>query len=183
MSTRTLALLLLFCACRAPAPQRSEVSRICAEDQADRSPPPGQAIDWTVVGPRDAARLARVKELYRSGALVTGKDFHDAALVLQHGPEPEDYLLAHELCVVAISKGELDALWLCAASEDRFLMNLDRPQRFATQYRSGGPDEPMSLYEVGDGVTDGLREAFRCPSLERARENEAKLRARFSQGH
>src|SRR5262245_64570672 len=100
---RRIALLLLLSACHTPAPELSEVSRLCAEDQADRQPPAGQAIDWKTVGPRDAARLARVKELTLAGALVTGKDFHDAALVLQHGTEPEDYLLAHELCLVAVA--------------------------------------------------------------------------------
>jgi hypothetical protein len=177
---RLAALLLLLSACRAArAPELSEVSRLCAEDQADREPPAGQAIDWEAVGPRDAARLARVKELYRAGALATGQDFHDAALVLQHGTEPEDYLLAHELCVIAVAKGETDALWLCAASEDRFLMNVGRPQRFATQYRSSGTGQPMALYEVGDGVTDELRAAFRCPTLQRARDREAEINARF----
>ena len=43
-------------------------------------------------------------------------------MILQHGGEPEDYLLAHELCVVAIGRGEERAKWLAAASEDRFIM-------------------------------------------------------------
>ena len=42
-------------------------------------------------------------------------------MILQHGGGPEDYLLAHELCVVAIGRGE-ERKWLAAASEDRFLM-------------------------------------------------------------
>jgi hypothetical protein len=67
-----------------------EVARLCAEDQADREPSEEKPIDWKLVGPRDAARLARIKELYQAGSLKTGPDFHRAALVLQHGAEPED---------------------------------------------------------------------------------------------
>src|SRR5688572_29825013 len=121
-----------------------ELARLFREDQADRTPPEGKAIDWAVVGPRDKARLARVKELYAQNRLQTGADYYHAAMLLQHGDAPEDYLLAHEFCVVAISRGKNDSgtRWLAAASEDRFLMNIGRPQRFATQYRSVGADSP-----------------------------------------
>ena len=170
-------LLLLGCASAKPA-DNAEVMRLCAEDQADRAPGAGE-LDWKAVGARDAARLARVKEIYRAGELRSGPDFRQAALVLQHGNQPEDFLLAHELCVVAIAKGELDALWLCAASEDRFLMNLQRPQRFATQYRSDKPGEPMHLYEVGEDVTDDLRAAFHAPTLAKAREREELINSLY----
>ena len=108
--------VLLLAACRGPssaarpAADNPEVTRLCAEDQADRTPGNGQPIDWKLVGPRDAERLARVKELYRAGVLRSGLDFHHAALLLQHGTEPDDYVLAHELCIVAIAKGDSDAL-------------------------------------------------------------------------
>ncbi|MBD1852087.1 hypothetical protein [Leptolyngbya sp. FACHB-711] len=39
----------------------SELLRMFNEDQSDRQPPAGQAIDWFIVGSRDAVRLARVK--------------------------------------------------------------------------------------------------------------------------
>jgi hypothetical protein len=98
-------------------------------------------------------------------------------MILQHGSTPEDYLLAHEFCVVAIIKGKNDqaARWLAAASEDRFLMSLDRPQRFATQYRSinGGP---VHLYELDPSVTDELRRLMDTQALEgdEAQETEPK---------
>ena len=107
-----------------------ELARLYEEDQSDRKA--GLQIDWEVVGPRDKMREARVKELYTRGQLRTGKDYHRAAMVLQHAQTPEDYLLAHEPCVIAIFKG-VDARWLAAASEDRFLRSIGRPQRFGTQ--------------------------------------------------
>jgi hypothetical protein len=160
----------------APAAERDneELARLYAEDQADRKPAGGKSIDWKVVLPRDRKREARVKELYEKGKLRTGNDYYHVAMVLQHAARPEDYLLAHELCIVAIAKGEKKhALWLAAASEDRFLMHLDRPQRFGTQYRGGPKNEPIRLYKVGDGVTDGLRKEFHAPTLAEAKAREA----------
>jgi hypothetical protein len=160
----------------APAVQadHAELARLCEEDQADRKP--GKApVDGKAIVQRDAEREKRVKEIYAAGELKTGKDYHRAALVLQHAHEPEDYLLAHEMCIVALAKGDESAAWLCAATEDRFLMSIDRPQRFATQYKADHPGEPMHLYEVDEGVTDALRAELKVPTLERAKEREASM--------
>jgi hypothetical protein len=154
-----------------PASDRQDLVRMFDEDQADRE---GATIDWTFVLPRDHARLAKVKELFTTGGLRTGGDYYRAAMILQHGTVPEDFLLAHEFCVAAMALGKADRTtrWLAAASEDRFLMNLDRPQRFGTQYRFEG-SEPMRLYRVGEGVTDELRRIMATPTLAEAKAQEA----------
>jgi hypothetical protein len=157
-----------------PAPSDSEeLRRLHDEDQADRA---AEAIDWSVVGPRDHARLKRVKELFETDSLHTANDYYSAAMILQHGEVPEDFLLAHEFCVVAIHKGKNDreSAWLAASAEDRFLMNIGRPQRFGTQFRSEGAG-PLRLYTVGDGVTDELRRLMGVHSLAEARAHEAEL--------
>ena len=164
-----------------PVTQKSkdseELSRLYREDQADRSPANAKDIDWAIVGPRDRARLARVKELYTQNRLQTGGDYYRAALILQHGDIAEDFLLAHEFCVVAISRGKNDkeTRWLAAASEDRFLMNIGRPQRFATQYRAEPSTAPFRLYKVDPGVTDELRRALDVPSLAEAKAREGEI--------
>lgn len=144
-----------------PSKSDEELRRLCAEDQADRTPPQGKAIDWAVVAPRDRARLGRVRELYTQDRLRTADDYDCAATVLLHGDAPEDFLLAHELWVVAIARGknDPDTLAAAAAAEDRFLTKISRPQRFGTQVHSvdGGPVE---LYPVDAGVSDGLRRAM-----------------------
>ena len=152
-----------------------ELARLMAEDQADRTPDDAKSIDWKIVGPRDAARLKRVKELYVQNQLKTGGDYYHAAMILQHGDAADDFLLAHELCVAAISKGDTRGRWLAAASEDRFLMNINRPQRFATQFRCDGPNCEFQLYKVDEGVTDELRRALGVPSLAEAKAREAKM--------
>ena len=136
--------LVLLCAAAGMATQRSEVAptdnaelaRLFKEDQDDRKPAITD-MDWKVVKPRDDARLARVKELYAAGRLQTGADWLRAAFILQHGNEPDDFLLAHEMCIAAIAKGEDRARGLAAASEDRFLRRIGRPQRFGSQWEPG----------------------------------------------
>src|SRR5262249_52744931 len=152
-----------------------ELARLYEEDQGDRQPPGGKPIDWSVVGPRDRRREARVKELYEAGSLRTGKDFYRAAMVLQHASRPEAYLLAHAFCLAALAKGNQAARWLAAATEDRDLMSIGRPQRFGTQYRSAGPDQPVRLYRVDPGVNDALRRELGVPTLAEARRREAMM--------
>ena len=150
-----------------------ELARMYAEDQSDRRD--AEKIGWEKISERDTARLTRTKAIYRGDGLTTGGDYFHAAMILQHSHQPEDYLLAHELCVVAIGRGAERAKWLAAATEDRFLMTIDRPQRFGTQYRPDPPGSngPIRLYKVDDGVTDGLRREFKAPSLADARAKEA----------
>ena len=154
-----------------------ELVRLHNEDQADRSPADAREIDWSIVGPRDKARLARVKALYTQNRLRTGADYYHAAMILQHSDIADDFLLAHEFCVVALTKGknDKDTRWLAAASEDRFLMNIERPQRFATQYRAIPITAPIRLYKVDGGVTDELRRALDVPSLAKAKAMEVEI--------
>lgn len=111
----------------------AELKSIYEADQKDREGSFG-ALDWTVVGPRDAARRKRVRELIDLGSLQTGKDYERAAMVFQHGDTPDDILFAHVLAVTALGKGGLSARWLAAASLDRYLHRLGQPQVFGTQF-------------------------------------------------
>jgi len=158
----------------APAKDNPELARLMDEDQADRIPG-AKSIDWKIVGPRDVARIKRVKELYTQNQLKTGGDYYHAAMILQHSDIADDYLLAHELCVAAISKGDKRGKWLAAASEDRFLMTIARPQRFATQFRCDGPNCEFHLYKMDEGVTDELRRVLDVPSLAEAKAREARM--------
>ena len=140
----------------------AELARLFAEDQSDRAEP----IDWQAVKPRDAARLGRVKQLYHGQKLATGMDYYHGAMLLQHSGSADDHLLAHEFCVVAISLGVEQAKWLAAASEDRFLQNIGRLQRFGTQYRVN--NGVWSLGEIDPEVEDSLRSALNVPLLVQA---------------
>lgn len=153
-----------------------ELRQLYEEDQADRSPAEATAINWAVVAPRDRARRSRVEALFAANGLITATDYYHAAMILQHGDAPEDFLLAHELSVVAIIKGnnQQDTRWLAAAAEDRFLTRIGRPQRFATQFgfEGGGP---WILSPVDPTVTDDLRRVMGAHSLEEANAHVAVL--------
>jgi hypothetical protein len=154
-----------------------ELARLFSEDQADRQTKDAKPVDWRAVGRRDEARLARVMELYRTSQLRTGSDYFHAAIILQHGRKPEDYLLCHELCVAAVfdigANEKSDwvplAKWLAAASEDRFLLSVHRPQRFGTQFGKGGRRARMQ-----EGVSDELRKMWNVPTLAQAGDAAAK---------
>jgi hypothetical protein len=149
---------------QAPGADNQELLVLLEADQADRQLAMGE-IDWQAVSQRDEARLARVKELYQGNALRTGTDWWRAALILQHSQVSEDHLLAHEMCMAALVRGERSAASLAAATEDRFLRGIGRRQRFGTQYEAADPKDPMLLAPVQEGVTDALRAVLDVPPL------------------
>ncbi|AXA92803.1 hypothetical protein [Massilia sp. YMA4] len=162
-----------------PVPSNAELAQLFTDDQADRQVPSDVAIDWETVSVRDDRREARVKELLAADALHTGADFYHAAMILQHADTPDDYLLAHDLCVIAIGKGEERAKWLAAASLDRFLINVGRRQRYGTQFETRRSHLPARLAEVDPSVPDSLRREMGVPSLAEAKEKEAIIARAF----
>lgn len=134
-----LILLVLAAPTTAPttAPaDNAELAELCQQDQAAR-----QSDDFLKDAERIAAfdrmRRLRVMRLLDDGAAKTARDHFNAALVLQHGDDPLDYKLSNELCKKAV---ELDgsmkeAKWLAAASWDRYLMSLGKPQWYGTQFK------------------------------------------------
>jgi hypothetical protein len=158
-----------------------ELTKLYAEDQRDREFHAAQSTDWEAIGIRDEQREQRVKQLLAAGPLGSGTDYYHAAMVLQHATSPDDYLLAHDLCVIAISKGESNAKWLAAASMDRFLNRIGRPQRFGTQYQSTRSSSPPMLVAVAPNVPDVLRQELDVPTLEDAKKKEAQMINSFNE--
>src|SRR5262249_32263187 len=107
---------------KAPEGDSAEMKQIYSADQADReiniaAMTPDQRLDWTrKAGPRDSQRRKQVIDLLSRGALHTGSDFEEAALVFQHGATSDDFLLAHTLATVAIAKGSSQSRWTAAAT-------------------------------------------------------------------
>jgi hypothetical protein len=108
----------------------AEMKAIYDEDQKDRLP---DQIDWKVVTPHDAKRREATKKLLVVGALHTGKDYEEAAFVFQHGDGASDYLLAHTLAMVSVSKGNTEAIWIASATLDRYLQEIGQKQIYGTQ--------------------------------------------------
>ena len=152
-----------------------ELVEMYEADQGDRS----GAIDWSVVAPRDEQRRKRVKEIIAAGEVETAHDYFHAAMVLQHGTEPEDYKMAHEL---ALKASELDpehttARWLAAAAMDRYLQNIGKPQIYGTQFRK--VDGKWTLEPIDEtAVTDEERAEWGVPPLAAAKERAKAMNAR-----
>jgi hypothetical protein len=84
--------------------------------------------------PMNALRRKRVHQRLDEGALRTARDFSDAAIIFQHGQEPEDYLLAHVLAMIAVAKGDKNGREIAAITLDRYLQSIGQAQIFGTQY-------------------------------------------------
>jgi hypothetical protein len=102
-----------------------------------------------------------------AGELHTGLDYRNASLVMQHGTQPDDYLLAHALAVIGASKGDKTALWLSAATLDRYLKSIKQPQVYGTQYSRPSVQVPFTQEPYNRTLlTDGLRQATEVLTIE-----------------
>lgn len=151
-----------------PVANNPELERIYQEDQAERAKGKKPGPD---AAERDRERLKQVAALLDAGAARTADDFFHAAQVYNHGVTAEEILRAHVLATLAASKGNKQALFLSAASLDRFLRAIGRPQVFGTQYNSQGNMATMEPFDRS--MSDALRTAFGVPSL---KEQEARLK-------
>ncbi|RYG10316.1 MAG: hypothetical protein EOO07_22380 [Chitinophagaceae bacterium] len=158
----------------------TELEKLYSEDQADRNVV-GMNTDWEAISIRDEQRENRVKELLSIGSLGGGSEYYHAAMILQHATTPDDYLLAHDLCLIAVSKGEQKAKWLAAASMDRFLISIGRQQRFGTQFLSNKSFRPPHLVQVDANVSDVLRKELDVPTLANAKKQEAEMEREFNE--
>jgi hypothetical protein len=139
----------------------AEMKAIYDEDQRVRTE---KEIDWSAVNKSDAERRAQTRKLLTDGALHTGKDYEEAAFVFQHGDTPQDYLLAHTLAMVAVSKGDSTAIWIAAATLDRYLQKINQKQIYGTQYSSGPQNHWTQDPYDRDLISDTLRAQLAVPS-------------------
>ncbi|MBB5342643.1 hypothetical protein [Tunturibacter empetritectus] len=139
----------------------AEMKAIFEEDQRVRH---NAKTDWKVVNKTDAERREETRKLLTAGALHNGKDYEEAAFVFQHGSQPEDYLLAHTLAMVAVSKGDATAIWIAAATLDRYLEKVGQKQVFGTQYSSNAQHVWTQEPYNHNLISDALRLQLGVPS-------------------
>jgi len=159
-------------ASNAASPSNLEMKQIYDADQADRI----GKVDAEKIGPRDAARYARTRQLLAEGRLHTGADFVEAAYIFQHSNNPDDVLIAHTLAVIAVRKGGKGASYIAAASLDRYLQKIGQKQIYGTQTSStGGPwtQEPYNR----SLISDALRKELDVPGQATQDRNLEKMKA------
>lgn len=82
----------------------------------------------------DEKRLRELGLYLRSHALKKSRDLYAAAMLLQHGSKSSDYKKAHAYASASARLGYKPALWLTAATLDRYLKSLGRKQKYGTQF-------------------------------------------------
>jgi len=180
--TRVVLILVLTGLLRSSAvnskQQGSEVHQLFLADQGDRESFKGvigSHMELQKIKQRDRQRQARARQLLVSGALKTGEDYRDAAFIFQHGDQPDDYLLAHTLAIASVAKGDQDGRWIAAATLDRYLQAVKRPQIFGTQYSKRGT-KAYTLEPFNPNlVTDDLRQVLCVPTRDQQQKDLNKL--------
>ena len=110
------------------------LSQLVAEDQDARRT--GVTQDgWTAIAKADAERRDEVIAMLKVGSIRKPIDYENAALIMQHGVQPNDYRLAHALATIAatLDPDSRQARWLQTATWDRLLHSLGKPQWYGTQ--------------------------------------------------
>ncbi len=130
----------------------------------------------------DEERLAATRKLLDRGELHSGKDYEEAAVVFQHSRQPDDYLVAHTLAVIAIAKGDKDAIWIASASLDRYLSSVGKSQIYGTQFHTpiGGPatQEPYNRTLISDALRRDLSVPSQAEQQKTLEEYERESRKR-----
>ncbi len=151
-----------------PLTDNNELIEIYRNDQADRQT---DHIDWSAVSKRDSLREKRVYELLDSSKVRTSKDYHNAAMVFQHGGDSIDYGMAVKLMRKSIEMDSTANKWLLAAAIDRNLLSRNKPQIYGTQYQKMGTDAPWTLGEIDTTqITDAERIEYGVETLAQQRE-------------
>ncbi len=112
------------------AARSKELQSILAADQADR---PGNALK-PGAQLRDRERRQRVGSIFGEGCFKEAKDFAAAALVFQHGDQPDHFLQTFLWAKRAVELGDASQKVLMAWGIDRYLLNVGHKQLFGSQF-------------------------------------------------
>lgn len=169
----TLSLAFAFLNASAQNKDNKELERIYKEDQSDRMT---GSIDWSVVSKRDSIREVRIYELLEAGELNTGRDYHNAAMVFQHGRDTTSSRMAVTMMRKSLEIDPSGNKWLLAAAIDRDLMRRGEPQIYGTQYIKQGHDAPWELYDIDTKVvSDKERIEYGVETLEEQKIKTIKM--------
>lgn len=162
------------------AADNEELAAMFAADQAARTD--GMTSGGIAGAMQDAERRARTRAMLDANEITTAQDFFHAAFIFQHGGEADDFLLAHVLAVTAVNKGHSQASWIAAATLDRYLQRIGRPQVYGTQFqlRPAAGDVTQGDYDQAL-LPDALRRAAGVPTLEGQEQQRRAMQAQMEQ--
>ena len=153
-----------------------ELIEIYKNDQTDRQT---DNIDWNIVSKKDSLREVRIYELLDSNKIQTSLDYHNAAMIFQHGGDSTAYGMAVKLMRKSIELDSTANKWLLAAAIDRYLLSKDEPQIYGTQYQKFGEDEPWQLGKMDTTkISDAERIEYGVETLAQQRERVKQMNRR-----
>lgn len=156
----------------------SDLKKMYDQDQSEREKAQNNPLkgDWSEISKHDAQHRERVLALLKADKIVSADDYYYAAMIMQHGDKPDDYVLAHLFACAAAQRGNKDAIWLSAASFDRLMVSMDKPQYFSTQFHARkGESYVVQKPKNTTLLTDVVRKAFNVPTLAETDERLNKL--------
>lgn len=163
-------------------PSQKEISRELAElerdDQKDQDDPTWTEATERTFASRQKARRDRVVQIVDAGLLASTADWANAAMLLQHGSGPDDYLLAHVLSIPPAGKNEPFTRFLAAATLDRFLQSTGRAQVFSTQSTGPDPSQSAPMKPFDDSMSETIRAVFELPPTRRESADKDKQRSK-----
>lgn len=131
-----------------------ELQHIVKADQDDR-----KNLQFNDTRARDRQRRERVGAIFGEGCFKVARDYAAAALVFQHGDQPEHFFQTYIWAKRAVELGDISQKNLAAEGIDRYLVNTGRKQLFATQYLkpTTQADACWCLYQTERSFPDHLR--------------------------
>jgi len=146
-----------------------ELMEIYRNDQAERET---GSFSWG----KDKLREVRVSQLLDSNKVRTSKDYHNAAMIFQHGNDSTAYGMAVKLMRKSIELDSTANKWLLAAAIDRYLLSKNEPQIYGTQYKQYGHGTPWVLGKIDSTkISDTERIEFGVETLAEQRENVKQM--------
>lgn len=122
-------------------------------------------LSWEETTEKDSLRRLRVHELLDSKSLRTAKDYYRAAVFFIYGTNSKDSKLAVDLMKKSIALNPGINKWLLAAATDRYLLSIEKPQIYGTQYRRDD-DGTLKLAEMDAAkITDEERQEYGVRTL------------------
>lgn len=144
------------------------LKKMYEEDQKARE---AEHINWKELTKQDSVRRSIVKSMIKQNVLSTSNDYYHAAMVFQHGKDSTSYKLAwdYSLKAAMMDSTNTNARWLSAASYDRYLISIGKPQVYGTQFII--LDKKYYLQEIDTTkVTDLERKYYGTRTIEEIKE-------------
>jgi len=141
-----------------------KLSQLYQEDIADRN----SGVPSDQLNSNDQKRIAQVQQIIDRDPKLQAEDYHQVALIFQHGETIGHYKKAHELAIQAVEMGDGSARWLAAVSLDRSLLMEGKPQNYGTQFKLNSENEWELVLPVDPSVTDEERATWHVPPLKDA---------------